>query len=134
MFADVSDADMKRLGVDAQIMPVVRLLTSEAHLEALQTVLPEAQYTALYALASGMTVDEAWAEVAQYLPAQAPPEEVDQADLVTAMERTPGQVAFVSGHEELRRILANPSPPGGPSCIPASARSHTSPATAARHR
>ena len=108
LFADVGDADMKRLGVDEQIIPVVRLLTSEAHLEALQNVLPEAQYTALYALASGMTADEAWNEVAQYLPAQAPPEGVDQADLVTAMERTPGQVAFVSGHEELRRILAHP--------------------------
>jgi UvrD/REP helicase N-terminal domain/UvrD-like helicase C-terminal domain len=108
LFADVSNADMKRLGVDEQIIPVVRLLTSESHLEALQHVLPEAQYTALYALACGMTADEAWAEVAQYLPVQAPPERVDQADLVTAMERTPGQVVFVSGHEELRRILAYP--------------------------
>ncbi len=108
LFAEVSDADMKRLGVDGQIIPVVRLLTSEAHLEALQNILPEAQYTALYALASGMTVDEAWTEVAQYLPTQAPPEQVDQADLVTAMERTPGQVVFVSGHDELRRILAYP--------------------------
>ncbi len=108
LFADVSDADMKRLGVDEQIIPVVRLLTSEAHLEALQNVLPEAQYTALFALASGMTVDEAWTEVAQYLPTQAPPERVDQADLVTAMERTPGQVVFVSGQDELQRILAYP--------------------------
>ena len=48
--------------------PLVRLLSSEAHLEALQTVLPEAQYTALYALACGMTAEEAWREVAQYLP------------------------------------------------------------------
>ena len=108
LFADVSDADMKRLGVDEQIIPVVRLLTSESHLEALQHVLPEAQYTALYALACGMTADEAWTEVAQYIPAQAPPERVDQADLVTAMERTPGQVVFVSGYEELRHILAYP--------------------------
>ncbi len=108
LLAHVSDADMKRLGVDEQIIPVVRLLTSEAHLEAMQGVLPGAQYTALYALACGMTVDEAWTEVAQYLPAQAPPERVDETDLVTAMERTPGQVAFVSGHEELQRILAHP--------------------------
>jgi superfamily I DNA/RNA helicase len=33
---------------------------------------------------------------------------VDPADLVSAMERTPGQVAFVSGQEELQRILAHP--------------------------
>src|SRR5690349_19065831 len=36
LFAHVSDADLIRLGVDAQILPLVRLLTSDAHLEALQ--------------------------------------------------------------------------------------------------
>lgn len=90
LFADVSDADLTRLGVDAQILPVVRLLTSEADLEALQPMLPEAQYAALYALAARMTVEEAWAEVAQLLPGDAPPEQVDPGDLVSAMKRTPG--------------------------------------------
>ena len=108
LFAKVSDADLTRLGVDAAVLPVVRLLASDAHLEALQTVLPEAQYAALYALACGMTVEDAWAQVAQYLPTDTPPTEVDPADLVTAMERTPGRVAFVSGPEELQRILAHP--------------------------
>jgi superfamily I DNA/RNA helicase len=108
LFADVSDADLTRLGVDAQILPLVRLLSSDAHLEALQTVLPDAQYAALYALACGMTVEEAWAEVAQFLPTDLAPEQVDPGDLVSAMERTPGQVAFVSGQEELQRILAYP--------------------------
>src|SRR5262249_29546636 len=50
LFDGVSDADLQRLGVDPAILPVVRLLTSDAHLEALQTMLPEAQYAALYAL------------------------------------------------------------------------------------
>ena len=108
LFADVSDADLTGLGIDAQILPLVRLLTSVAHLDALQPVLPDAQYTALHALARGMTVDEAWAEVAQLLPADAPPEQVEADDLVSAMERTPGQVTFVSGQEELQLILAHP--------------------------
>jgi len=108
LFADVSDADLRQLGVDAQILPLVRLLSTDAHLEALQTMLPDAQYAALYSLACGMTVQEAWAEVAQLLPAETPPDVVDPADLVSAMERTPGQVAFVSGPEELQRILAHP--------------------------
>jgi superfamily I DNA/RNA helicase len=108
LFAKVSDDDLKRLGVDAAVLPVVRLLTSDAHLEALQAILPEAQYTALYALACGMSVEEAWGQVAQYLPADSPPAKVDPGDLVTAMERTPGRVAFVSGPEELQRILAYP--------------------------
>ena len=36
-FRPVSDADLTRLGIDEHILPVVRLLSSEAHLEALQT-------------------------------------------------------------------------------------------------
>jgi len=108
LFATVSDADLTRLGVDAQILPLVRLLSSDEHLDALQNVLPDAQYTALYALACGMSAEDAWAQVAQLLPAQAPAEPVDPADLVSAMERTPGQVTFVAGQEELQRILADP--------------------------
>ena len=71
LFSGVSDADLTRLGVDAQLLPLVRLLTSDAHLDALQPVLPEAQYTALLALALGLSPEEAWAEVAQLLPADA---------------------------------------------------------------
>jgi AAA domain/UvrD-like helicase C-terminal domain len=107
LFAGVSDSDLLHLGIDAQILPLVRLLSSDAHLEAMQTMLPDAQYAALYALACGMSTEETWAEVAQLLPAE-PAEPVDPGDLVSAMERTPGQVTFVSGQEELRRILAHP--------------------------
>jgi hypothetical protein len=111
LFGHVSDKDLTRLGVDSSVLPVVRLLTSDAHLEALQSMLPETQYAALYALACGMTVEEAWQEVAQFLPDQAgetPPAQPDATDLVAAMERTPSRVAFVSGQEELERMLANP--------------------------
>ncbi len=108
LFADVSDGDLARLGVDAQILPMIRLMTSEADLETRQAALPEAQYAALHALACGMTLDEAREEVARLYAAGTPPEQVDPDDLVSAMERSPGQVTFVSGHEELRLILAHP--------------------------
>ncbi len=55
-----------------------------------------------------MTLDEAREEVARLYSAGTPPELVDPDDLVSAMERSPGQVTFVSGHEELRLILAHP--------------------------
>ncbi|MFI5069101.1 MAG: UvrD-helicase domain-containing protein, partial [Streptosporangiales bacterium] len=42
------------------------------------------------------------------LAGSAPPEKVDPDDLVSAMERTPGQVTFVSGPEDLELILAHP--------------------------
>ena len=108
LFADVTDVGLTRLGVDAQVLPVARLLASEADLERLQMALPDAQYAALYALSCGMTVDEAWAEVARLLPAGTPPEQVDQDDLVSAMERSPDQVTFVSGQQELPLVLAHP--------------------------
>jgi hypothetical protein len=108
LFADVSDADLTRLGVDAQLLPRVRLLASEADLERLQDALPEAQYAALNALACGMTVEEAREEVARRYATGTLPERVDPDDLVSAMERSPGQVAFVSGQEELRAVLAHP--------------------------
>ena len=108
LFADVSDADLIRLGIDTHVRRLVRLLVNDADLDALQPVLPAAQYTALHALASGMTVDEAHAEAAQVLPGDTPDERIECDDLVAAMERTPDQVAFVSGQEELQLILAHP--------------------------
>ena len=108
LFADIGDADLIRLGVDAQILPTIRLLTSEADLETLQAALPEAQYGALNALACGVTVDEAWEEVARLHFPDSPPEQVDPHDLISAMERSPGQVTFVSGQEELQLVLAHP--------------------------
>ena len=108
LFSDVSDADLTRLGIDTHVRRLARLLVNDADLDALQPVLPAAQYTALNALASGMTVDEAHAEAAQVLPADTPDERIECDDLVAAMERTPDQVAFVSGQEELQLILAHP--------------------------
>ncbi len=39
LFADVSDDDLARLGVDAQILPMIRLMTSEEDLERRQAAL-----------------------------------------------------------------------------------------------
>ena len=108
LFADVSDADLTRLGIDTHVRRLARLLVNDADLDALQPVLPAAQYTALHALASGMTVEEAHAEAAQVLPGDTRDERIECDDLVAAMERTPDQVAFVSGQEELQLILAHP--------------------------
>ncbi len=107
VFAGVSDADLTRLGVDCAIVPLVRLLTSEEHLAAMEPVLPQVQYVALYCLACGMSVEEAWEQVCQYAPAQPAPE-IDTTDLAAALGRTPDQVTPVSGPAELAQILAHP--------------------------
>jgi hypothetical protein len=108
LFADVSDADLARLGIETGVLALVRLLVSEADLDALQSMLPAAQYTALHALASGMTVAEAHAEAAQLAGGGPADQRFDPDDLVSAMERSPGQIALVPGQEELQDILAHP--------------------------
>jgi superfamily I DNA/RNA helicase len=104
LFASISDADLTRLGIDEDTLIIARLLTSEAHLDAMQKMIPEAQYNALVGLAAGQTPEEVWAEVAQY----APSEPVDTSNLVKAMERTPNRVVFVDTNSELERILEHP--------------------------
>jgi hypothetical protein len=106
LFAHVSDADLTRLGVDGNTRTIARLLTSDAHLDAMQQMIPEAQDNALYLLAGGLPVEEVWAEVAQYAPGGDAP--VDTGNLVKAMERTPGRVVFVKGSEDLGKILEHP--------------------------
>jgi superfamily I DNA/RNA helicase len=109
LFADVTDAELSRLGVDTQVLSAVRLLASEADLEALESAIPEAQYAALHALASGMTIDETLDEVVRLSAGDGTsPGQVDPDDLVAAMERAPGQITFVSGPEELQHVLSYP--------------------------
>jgi superfamily I DNA/RNA helicase len=110
LFANVGDADLARLGVDENTRTIARLLTSDAHLDALQHMIPEAQYNALYLLAGGLSVEEVWAEVAQYAPSGYADEDgqVDADNLVKAMERTPGRVVFVKGMNDLDNILEHP--------------------------
>ncbi|MEU7810431.1 UvrD-helicase domain-containing protein [Micromonospora chalcea] len=108
LFAKVKDTELIRLGIDADILPLVRLLTTEAHLEALANLLPTPQYDALTGLAAGMNPEQVWAEVSAYLPTGAPPEEVDTEDITAAVARTPDRFVLVSGPEELAQILAHP--------------------------
>jgi hypothetical protein len=108
LFTHVSDKEMARLGIDDAVMPVVRLLINEVHLQAMEKMLPEPQYIALLALAQGMTVEQAWAEVAACLPPEVTPTPVAPDDLVTAMRRSPGQIVFIEGPADLRRVLAHP--------------------------
>jgi hypothetical protein len=108
LFADVSDADLARLGIETSVLALVRFLVSEADLDALQSMLPAAQYTALHALASGMTVTEAHTEATQVVAGGPVDQRFDPHDLVSAMKRSPGQIALVPGQEELEDILAHP--------------------------
>jgi superfamily I DNA/RNA helicase len=108
LLAHVSDADLTRLGIDANTRMIARLLTSEAHLEAMLTMIPETQYNALVGLAAGQAPEEVWAEISQYAPSEAERDRIDADDMVKAMERTPGKVVFIDDSDELDRILKHP--------------------------
>lgn len=108
LFDHVKDSEFRSLGIDDQVLPIVRLLTREAHLDALQHLLPQLQYDVLVALASGMTAEDTWAEISKHLVDAAKPDSVEPDDLSTAIERTPDQVALVDGPEELAKILRPP--------------------------
>jgi superfamily I DNA/RNA helicase len=109
LFGHVGDADLARLGIDENTRTIARLLTSDAHLDAMQRMIPEAQYNALYLLAGGLPVEEVWAEVAQYAASASPQgEQAEAGNLVKAMERTPARMVFVNGNEDLDKILEHP--------------------------
>lgn len=104
LFDGVSNANLRRLGIDEKVLPLVRLLTDEGHLDALQSLLPEQQYDVLAGLAAGMSVEEVWREIT----ADEPVGEVDPGDMRAAMARAQGRVVLVSGPEELMEVLRYP--------------------------
>lgn len=105
LFAHVKDADMERLGIDAQVLGLVRTFTSEEQLEKAQGFFPEQQHDVLVGLASGMTVNEVWASI----PASvARSEEIDTEDVVAAVERSPEQILLVNGPDELMKAFSQP--------------------------
>ncbi|WP_144118316.1 UvrD-helicase domain-containing protein [Catellatospora sichuanensis] len=103
---NVSDADLRRLGIDATVLPLVRVIATDAQLTALAGLLPAVQHDVLTGLAAGMTADEVWGELSERLTAT--PAAIDADDLLAAAARTPDRFAFVTGPQELKYVLAHP--------------------------
>jgi hypothetical protein len=105
LFAKTSDADLRRLGIDDQVLAAARRITDEAMLEAFTPLMPESQADVLQALAAGYDVEQVWADV---VAPRIPTEVVDTDDLVAAVERTQGRIALVDGPDELLALLDKP--------------------------
>lgn len=105
LFAHVSDNELATLGVDAQIRKAARNLHDDDALESFEPLIPANQYEVLYALATGMSVEQVWADV---VAPRIPDEPIDHDDIVAAVERTQGRIALVDGPEELLELLAKP--------------------------
>ncbi|MGI5132975.1 3'-5' exonuclease [Pseudonocardia sp. CA-107938] len=105
LFAHVDDGDLARLGIDEQVRRLARTLSDDAALEAVEPFIPVNQYEVLYGLATGMTVEQVWADV---VAPRIPDEPIDQDDIVAAVERTQGRIALVDGPAELLELLDKP--------------------------
>lgn len=104
LLSAVSDADLRRLGVDEQVLTFARTLTTTDQLEAAREVLPEPQYDALIGLAIGMSPEDVWAEVA----GDVEPGDFDPDDVTAALARSTKQVVLVSGPDELMEVFSYP--------------------------
>ncbi|GAA4539804.1 UvrD-helicase domain-containing protein [Amycolatopsis samaneae] len=108
LFDHVKDSQLVRLGIDAEVLPLVRIMVSDEHLDPLATLLPEPQYNALFLLAAGYSPDEVWQQLCSQLVDEKPEPGIDPTDLTAAIHRTPDRFAPVTGPEDLAGMLANP--------------------------
>jgi len=106
LFDEFSDSDLRELGIDDQMLRLARTLTDVEGLESLQPYLPQTQYDVLYALAAGMSREEIWKEIV--CRSREEKGAYDTEDLSAAIERSPHQVALVSGPDELMELFRKP--------------------------
>lgn len=116
LLADVSDADLRRLGVDDAVLSLARQIHSEELLDSTRPFLPEQQYDVLCGLAAGMTPEQVWQEIVQVqLTAGRDLESAtrdrhghEPDELTAAMHRAQGRIALVTGPVELMELLERP--------------------------
>ncbi|MBG0815092.1 UvrD-helicase domain-containing protein [Planomonospora sp. ID82291] len=110
LFADTCDTDLIELGVDHRFLPLVRSITDELRLEALEPLLPPTQYAPLAALARGASVAAAWRELdaCRAVDPAPDPAPIDPDDLAAALVRSPDRAVFAADPRELNHVLDAP--------------------------
>ncbi|GAA1740540.1 UvrD-helicase domain-containing protein [Luedemannella helvata] len=103
IFDSVATRDLLRLGVDEDLIPLLRRISSDQQLDSLTRLLPPAQAQVLTGLAAGIGFDEVFNEIADRIVSGADPD-----DLAAAARRTSDRIAFVDSPVELAAILAKP--------------------------
>jgi superfamily I DNA/RNA helicase len=106
LFVGLRDRDFTAVGIDKEIIPVLRRLRSESELLAVAGLLPTAQGDAVLLLADGKAPDEVWAELSQDYALTG--EQIDTEDLTAALERPASRASFVvtSSDDELVALLS----------------------------
>lgn len=103
LFAALKDREIRRLGVPEDRLQAVRDVTTEADLEALQTILPDEAFEALFLLAAGEPYEKLIAE-------RNNEGAVDETDFAAALERAGSRRHFVvlTEDSDLEALLAAP--------------------------
>ncbi|MFC7647828.1 UvrD-helicase domain-containing protein [Streptosporangium lutulentum] len=108
LFADICDTDLAELGVDNRFLPLVRQITDQLTLEALEPLLPPTQYEPLAALARGESMTGAWRELENCRALAPDPEPINLEDFGAALRRSPDRAVFTDSPRELNRVLDAP--------------------------
>ncbi|MBT2230922.1 UvrD-helicase domain-containing protein [Nonomuraea sp. NEAU-A123] len=108
LFDPVCDGDLLALGIDVRALPLVRLISNEADVEALGPLLPPTQHLPLAVLARGGSLSEAWRELDACRASDEAIDRIDVDDLHAALRRSPDRAVFAADKVELERVLAAP--------------------------
>ncbi|GII80175.1 DNA helicase [Sphaerisporangium rufum] len=106
LFAGHTDAELLAVGTDPWLLPLLRRLTTDVGLSALESLLPASQFAPLWVLAGGGPAERARRALEERVAV--PAASVDPGDLVAALARTPDRAVFVPDPIELDRVLALP--------------------------
>lgn len=104
ILGQVSAKDMRRLGLDEDLIGLLRRIATDQELDRMIELLPAEQAMVVTGLGAGLSADEVYREIAERIVAG----EVDGEDLEAAARRTSDRIAFVSGPVELAAILSHP--------------------------
>jgi len=103
LFAGLKDREIRRLGVPDEMLAAVRGVTSDADLEALEKLLPDEAFEALFLFAAGESYEK-------ILSDQTVPAAVDPGDFGAALERDATKRHFVvlTDDSDLEALMAAP--------------------------
>ena len=94
IFADRRDRDFMSVGVDEELIPVLRRIVDEAELYAIANYLPDAQSDAVLMLADGKSTEEVWSELARDYEL-AEDKEIDVNDIEAAIKQPGTRSHFI---------------------------------------
>ena len=93
LFEDRRDREFTAVGIDEELVPLLRRIVDEAELYAIANYLPDAQSDAVLLLADGKTTDEVWAELANDYDLR--DQDIDPDDIDTALQEPGTRSHFV---------------------------------------